>query len=292
MSRFTSEFKSEFKSGFKSRFAAVFCSHAPSLRILRTALDEAGIDYLLCRSQQQALELTVGGECSLLIADFALPEAGELVRLASLLPPPQKPVVLAVAEEYPGTGEAFQSGANRILYSPLASAQVRDALQEILLNCRKRAHRDSHKSGSAKSTRFASFTKSARLAKFSSLTKNDRRAAERSGIKTLVYLELETGTLPAIGVDLSEQGLAVQAPEPIPARARMPFRCLLPGTGHTLRGLADVIWTDAQGRAGMFFSHLPPSSRKLLKQWLTRGSAHTADAVRVLLPPESVALFS
>jgi hypothetical protein len=72
----------------------------------------------------------------------------------------------------------------------------------------------------------------------------------------------------------------------------MPFRCLLPGTGHTLRGLADVIWTDAQGRAGMFFSHLPPSSRKLLKHWLARGSAHTADAVRVLLPPEGVALFS
>jgi hypothetical protein len=263
-----------------SRFAALFCHHAPSLRILRTALDEAGIDYLLCRSQQQALELILGGECSLLIADFASPEAGELVRLASLLPPPQKPVVLAVAEEYPGTGQAFQSGANRILYSPLASAQVRDALQEILLNGRKRAHRAGHKSGSS------------RLSKLARLTKNNRRAAPRSGITTLVYLELETGTLPAIGVDLSEQGLAVQAPEPVPARARMPFRCLLPGTGHTLRGLADVIWTDAQGRAGMFFSHLPPSSRKLLKHWLARGSAHTADAVRVLLPPESVALFS
>jgi DNA-binding NarL/FixJ family response regulator len=265
-----------------TRFAAVLCNHASSLRILRTALDEAGIDYLLCRSQQQALELTLRGECSLLIADFALPEAGELVRLVSLLPPPQKPVVLALAEEYPGTGEAFQSGANRILYSPLVSAQVRDALQEILLNGRKRALRDSHKSGSARFTR----------SKVASLTKKDRRAAARCGIKTLVYLELESGTLPAIGVDLSEQGLAVQAPEPIPARARIPFRCLLPGTGHTLRGHADVIWTDARGRAGMFFSHLPPPSRKLLKHWLARGSAHSADAVRVLLPPEGVALFS
>jgi DNA-binding response OmpR family regulator len=282
----------EFKSEFTSRFAAVFCQHAPSLRILRTALDEAGLDYLLCRSQQQALELTLGGDCSLLIADFALPEAGELVRLVSLLPPPQKPVVLAVAEEYPGTGEAFQSGANRILYSPLVSGQVRDALQEILENSRKSAHRDGHKSGSARLTKLARLTKVARSTRFASLKRNDRRATARSGIKTLVYLELETGTLPAIGVDLSEQGLAVHAPEPIPARARMPFRCLLPGTGHSLRGLADVIWTDAQGRAGMFFSHLPPSSRKLLKHWLARGSADAADAVRVLLPPEGVALFS
>jgi len=278
----------------RSRFAAVFCNHAPSLRILRTALDEAGVDYLLCRSQQQALELALGGQCSLVIADFVLPEAGELVRLVSLLPPPQKPVVLAMAEEYPGTGEAFQSGANRILYSPLDSAQVRDALQEILLDGRKRAHRDSHKSGSASLTKFSRSTKFAggSVAKFASSKRNDRRAAARTGIKTLVYLELETGTLPAIGIDLSEQGLAVQAPEPIPARARMPFRCLLPGTGHTLRGIADVIWTDTQGRAGMFFSHLPPSSRKLLKHWLARSSAHSSDAVRVLLPPEGVALFS
>jgi DNA-binding NarL/FixJ family response regulator len=261
------------------RFAAVFCHHAPSLRILRTALDEAGIDCLFCRSQQQALELTLAGECSLLIADFALPEAGELVRLASLLPPPQKPVVLAVAEEYPGTGEAFQSGANRILYRPLVSGHVQDALQEILENRRKRAHSDSRKKNSA------------RLSKFSRLTREDRRAAARSGIKTLVYLELETGTLAAIGVDLSEQGLAVQASGPIPAGAQIPFRCLLPGTSHTLRGLADIIWADSQGRAGMFFLHLPPSSRKLLKHWLARGSAHSADAVRVLLPPESVALF-
>ncbi|MFZ0955686.1 MAG: PilZ domain-containing protein [Candidatus Sulfotelmatobacter sp.] len=288
MSRFISEFKSE----FKSKFAAVFCQHAPSLRILRTALNEAGIDYLHCRSQQQALELTLGGECSLLIADFALPEAGELVRLVSLLPPPQKPVVLAVAEEYPGTGEAFQSGANRILYSPLVSTQVRDALQEILENGRKRAHRGSRMKSLARSTKFSRLSKVARSTKVARFTKNDRRASARTGIKTLIYLELETGTLPAIGIDLSEQGLALQAPEPIPARARMPFRCLLPGTGHTLRGLADVIWTDAQGRAGMFFSHLPPSSRKLLKHWLARGSAHSADAVRVLLPPEGVALFS
>ena len=108
----------------------------------------------------------------------------------------------------------------------------------------------------------------------------------------MVYLDLRTGSLPAIGIDLSEQGLSVQASEQIPANARLSFRCVLPGTAHTLRGEAEVIWTDDHGRAGMFFSHLPPTSRKLLKQWLSRGHVHQADAVRVLLPQESFALFS
>src|SRR5271170_5654021 len=153
-----SRFMPEFTSAFKSTFAAVFCNHAPSLRILRTALDEAGIDYLLCRSQQQALEFTLGGKCSLLIADFALPEVGEVARLASLLPPSQKPVVLAVAEEYPGTGAAFQSGANRILYRPLVSAQVREAIQEILGKKRKSARGEAARGTKvARSTRVARF---------------------------------------------------------------------------------------------------------------------------------------
>jgi hypothetical protein len=273
-----------------SRFAAVFCHHAPCLRILRTALDKAGIDHVHCRSQQQALELTLGGKCSLLIADFALPDAGEVVRLAALLPPPQKPVVLAIEGEWPGNGEAFQSGANRILYRPLDGGQVRDGLQEILVNGRKRAHREVRKTSHSKVARNLAKGLTKRLTK--DLARNDRRAKERSGLNTLVYLELETGTLPAIGIDVSEQGLALQAPEPIPACATVPFRCLLPGTGHTLHGKADVIWTDDHGRAGMFFSHLPPTSRKLLKHWLSRSHATAANAVRILLPQEAAAAFS
>ncbi len=264
-----------------SRFAAVFCHDAPSLRILTASLNEAGIDHVICRSQQQALELALSGHCSLLLADFVLPGAGEVAKVTSLLPPAQKPVVLAIAGEYPGTGEAFQSGANRILYRPIASAQMRDVLQEILASGRKPFRHPAGKRSRAK----LSFAKLG-------LAKNDRRANSRTSITALVYLELETGTLPAIGVDLSEQGLAVQAAEPIPARARMRFRCLLPGTTHSLRGQAEVIWADDRGRAGMFFSHLPPSSRKLLKHWLARRSANSANAVRVLLPPAAVALFS
>jgi hypothetical protein len=279
-----------------SRFAAVFCHDAPSLRILTASLNQAGIDHVICRSQQQALELALSGHCSLLLADFVLPGAGEVARVTSLLPPPQKPIVLAIAGEYPGTGEAFQSGAHRILYRPLASTQMRDVLQEVLASRRKPSgrhagQRSRSKLGLAKLGLGKLGLGKLGLAKLG-LAKNDRRANSRKGITALVYLELETGTLPAIGIDLSEQGLAVQAAEPIPAHARMRFRCLLPGTTHNLRGQADVIWTDGHGRAGMFFSHLPPSSRKLLKHWLARRSANSANAVRVLLPPAGAALFS
>ena len=54
-------------------------------------------------------------------------------------------------------------------------------------------------------------------------------------MKTLVYLELESGTLSGISIDIGEHGLAVQATEPVPMSSNLAFRCVLPGTDFTLR---------------------------------------------------------
>jgi hypothetical protein len=180
--------------------------------------------------------------------------------MAALLPPQQKPALLAVASRaWPGTGQAFQSGASRILYRPLNAEELKIAMQ------------DARKAG------------------------KPQRKSTRYEMKTLVYLELEHNALPAITIDISEHGLALQAPEPVPISSNMPFRCVLPGTDFTLRGNADVIWASDQGRAGLFFSKLAPASRKQLKVWLHKRSAHGKakgsrvedhDSVRDLLPPE------
>ena len=105
--------------------------------------------------------------------------------------------------------------------------------------------------------------------------KANRRKSERYEVKTLVYLDLETGTLPGVSIDIGEHGLAVQATEPVPMGSNLAFRCVLPGTKVTLHGHADVMWASDQGRAGLFFSKLSPAARKHLKQWLHKRSAHS-----------------
>src|SRR5215467_4818147 len=110
--------------------AAVLCQDQRSLDILAATLDHLGIELRSCRSNQDALELVMAGDCSTLIVDFDLPGAEETIRMATLLPPAQKPNLLAVASRaWPGTGQAFQSGASRILYRPLEPELVRDALK-------------------------------------------------------------------------------------------------------------------------------------------------------------------
>ena len=242
------------------RSAVVLCQDAPSLRILRSALAGLEINSVTCNSCNEALQLVVAGGCSTLVVDFDLPSAPEAAKIAALLTPPQKPVVLAMARRvWPGTGLAFQSGANRILYKPLDPVQVKDAFE------------------------------------ISGGSKKYNRKAERCEMKSLVYLEFETGTVPAIGVDMSEHGFGVLATEPVPQRLNLPFHCVLPGTlpgaDHLLRGHADVMWSDVQGRAGLFFSRLAPSARKHLKHWLKRNGVHNRITVRALLPPVNAPVY-
>ena len=231
--------------------AAVLCTDYRSLQTLETSLEQLGMNLVSCRSEKEALEFVMNGRCSTLIVDFDLAGAEGVIRMAALLPPAQKPALLAVASRaWPGTGQAFQSGASRILYRPLEADLVKDAV------------------------------KSGRKA-----AKSNRRKSARYGVNTLVYLELESGTLAGISIDIGEHGLALQATEPVPMHANLPFRCVLPGTSVTLHGYADVIWASDQGRAGLFFSALTPPARKHLKQWLRKRRDHSKQALRDLLPP-------
>jgi CheY-like chemotaxis protein len=220
--------------------AAVLCHDDSSLNTLQASLGELGMELVPCASREQALEMVLSRRCSTLIVDFDLPGAEEVIRMAALLPPEQKPALLAVASRvWPGTGQAFQSGASRILYRPLNTVELKDALK----NGKK------------------------------AIQRNQRRCL-RYDMKTLVYLELDHGRLPGISIDIGEHGLAVQASEPIPMTSRLPFHCVLPGTDFKLQGYADVIWASDQGRAGLFFSELAPTVRKHLKRWLNRRTGN------------------
>jgi len=234
--------------------AAVLCQDKTSLDTLHATLAQLGIEVRSCRTKQEALEAVLTG-CTTLIVDFDLPGAEEVIRMAKLLPPGQKPALLALeSPTWLGTGQAFQSGASRILYKPIDGELIKDALKT------------SRKSGSA-----------------------NRRKSKRHNIRTLVYLDLANGSLPGVSIDIGEHGLAVHAIERVPMSTNIAFRCVLPGSHVTLHGHADVIWASDEGRAGLFFSKLAPATRKQLKGWISRhGNRKNAATAHSLLPPADV----
>ncbi len=222
----------------------------PSLLVLTAVLDLLGIDRQTCPTAGEAVELMLQGHHSALVLDFDLPGAGQVVRMAHMVSPRRRPVVFAMVSAFTPVGGAFECGVNFVLYKPLACEQVARSLR----------------AGEA-------------------FMPTNPRHSTRHKLETLVYLQLGVAALPAIVLDLSDQGLALQAPEPLPPVQNVPLHFALPGTSHVVEAIGEVIWADNDGRVGMFFSSMAPASRHHLMNWLAKRGSKAADAVRVLLPP-------
>jgi CheY-like chemotaxis protein len=219
------------------------------MRVLTSALDELEIEHQVCLSAAEAAELLVQGHYSALVLDFALPGAAQVARMARMASPQRRPVVFAMLGVLTPVCGALQAGVNFVLYKPLVFEQVMRTLRAGQMFMRP-----------------------------------SRRPSPRHKLEALVYLQLGVAALPAIVLDLSERGLALQAAEPLPPVQNVPLRFVLPGTTHMVEATGEVIWADDEGRAGMFFSQLTAESRGYLKDWLTKQAAGGNDGAGILLP--------
>jgi CheY-like chemotaxis protein len=234
----------------------LMCRNQPSLRILANAFHGIGVDSEVRLSAPDTMEWLVKGRYSALVLDFDLPGAAQVAGMVRILSSDRRPVIFTMIGALTPVGGAFQAGANFVLYKPLEAEQV---------------------------------TRSLRAAR--GFLNSDRRRSPRQALQGLVHLQLGGGEIPAIMEDLSEQGLALQAPERLPQGEEVSLRFVLPGTSNSVEGTGQIIWSNDEGRAGMFFSRLTLASRKYLKDWLNQRGAKKKDAVRVLMEPEKVRQF-
>jgi hypothetical protein len=218
------------------------CRNQYSLRMLAELLDQAEIDQELCLSADDAMETLLQGHYSALVLDFDLPGASQVARMTRMSSAHRRPVIFAMVGARTHVSDIYQAGGNFMLYKPLVAEQVMHALR----------------AGQA-------------------FMQSDRRQSAREKLEALVYLQFGIAQLPGLILDLSQQGLSLQAPEPLPAVHRVPLRFTLPGTSHMIEGTGEVVWADDEGRAGMFFSHLSADSRKYLRNWLRKREADRAD---------------
>jgi CheY-like chemotaxis protein len=225
--------------------ALLMCREHESLRMLVGSLDEFGIDEEVCASEPEAMQLLALGYYSALIVDFDLLGAAQVVRMAHLAPAKRRPVVFALIGAMTDVGSTFQAGANFVLYKPLVREQMERSLR----------------AGQA-------------------FMRPDRRKSPRQKTESLVYLRFgDVCPVPALVLEISEDGLSVQASEPLPA-VELPLRFILPGTNCMIEGSGEVTWADDTGRGGIFFTNLSPSARRQLKAWLAKRVQKKPSRVR------------
>jgi CheY-like chemotaxis protein len=222
-----------------------------AVKVLVATFAELGIEYKVSASVSETLEILATEYHSALILDFDLPDAACVAKMARSVPEKRRPVLFGMIGAATPVGSAFQAGANFVLYKPLDPNQVLHSF---------RAARG--------------------------FMRGDRRSATRQKGETLAYLQFPTGIVPALVMDVTEQGLSLQAAEGLTPLRGVPLRFLLPGTAEVIHATGDFIWADGNGRAGLFFSKIAPACQRALQAWLKKRAAKRSESVRVLLEPK------
>ena len=101
----------------------------------------------------------------------------------------------------------------------------------------------------------------------------ERRLLVRQKLNTPVYASFKAPQTSMVVdlselLDLHEDGFAVQTGECLEMNRPLSLFLDLPETKSYIHSSGQVIWSDDSGRAGVRFSALTDSSRKILKEWL------------------------
>ncbi|HZR65766.1 MAG TPA: hypothetical protein VFA85_11505 [Terriglobales bacterium] len=230
--------------------ALVVSRSSGSVKVLLAAFAELGVEYRISASIPESLETVSTEHHSCLVVDFDVPDAASVAKLAKALPPKRRPVLFGMIGSATPVGSVFHAGANFVLYKPLDLAQVL------------------HSFRAARGFMY-----------------QDRRVAARQKSETLAYLQFPTGIVPALVLDVTEQGVSLRAAEALTPLRGISMRFLLPGTTEVVHASGDFIWADEGGRAGVFFTRMAPACRRDLQNWLKKRGAKKSEAVRNLLEP-------
>src|SRR6185437_1936145 len=94
----------------------------------------------------------------------------------------------------------------------------------------------------------------------------DRRHSLRQRVNTPAFASFD-GVTGGMILDLSEEGMAMQALAPLEVHSRVPLHISLGEPAVYLETTGYVAWADALGRAGVRFSDLPEDGRRRLREW-------------------------
>ena len=98
----------------------------------------------------------------------------------------------------------------------------------------------------------------------------ERRANVRVAVEPLVYLYSVGHSVPIL-LDLSVGGMAIQAMDVLKRGTALEFQFPLPEQKAELSGVAEIVWSDKTGRAGLKFRGLSDVERRQLQHWIVRN---------------------
>ena len=109
------------------------------------------------------------------------------------------------------------------------------------------------------------------------------------------FLRLEVGNMAtatlgddqeSIILNISQRGLAVQAPRPLKRGQMIYVTFLLPNSFTLIEGMCEVMWSDIVGRSGLEFRALAPEMQENMSRWVFAQAKEQNLAIADPVPPK------
>jgi CheY-like chemotaxis protein len=223
----------------------VVCADLKAVQVLSQILRELNIEAEHCADVAPATERLTAQHFDAVVIDCQdqLP-AIELIARVRKLPINRSTLIIGLVDGREQVRDIFGQGANFIVYKPVSVERATSSL---------RAARG--------------------------LMAREKRGKLRVSLHapaSITYANAEN--VAATLLDLSEDGLAIQAERRLPPRCKVYFQFNLPGEKSSVRLSGDVVWQDSSGRVGIRFVDVPQTSRRTMNEWIKSSLSRLATA--------------
>src|SRR5438132_1208373 len=222
----------------------IVCADTKALQVLRQIFEDLGVGVEHCEHSSLATSRVATGSFDAIVIDAADPNGLQLMSTARHSSENHTSLIVVLVDPREQVRELFTQGANFVLYKPITPERAVSSL---------RAARG--------------------------MMRREKRGKLRIRLHaraTIAYANAEN--VAATLLDLSEDGLAIQAERRLPPRCKVYFQFNLPGDKSAVRLSGDVVWQDSSGRVGIRFVDVPQTSRRTLNQWIKGSLTRLATA--------------
>jgi CheY-like chemotaxis protein len=233
------------------------CADAEVVQVLKSVLQELGIQAEYCADPAAAQARIEASAFDLLLFDaHHEARALHLIAQARRSVVNSAAIIIAMVNLRNQVRAMFDSGANFILYKPISRERAADSLRAAL-----------------------------------DLVRRERRAHPRFPVQAGASIDYAGAEgVSAELSDLSKTGIAFHCSHHLPPSCKVYFRFSFPRDAKVVRVSGELMWQDANGRAGLRLASVPQTSRRILEDWLKAAlPAHEqvdASTVPEIVPEE------
>jgi len=216
-----------------------------AVSVLRTVMRDLDVESEVCAELGPAVERLAQGATSAVVVDYDVECATELLKLTRQNYA-DSCVAMAMVKGLASIQAAYDMGVKFVLMKPVSVDAATRSLGEAAALMERMLHRPA-----------------------------------RRVVPTLAYVSFAEALDPALILDISEGGMAVQALQAVEADGPLHLQFDLPGSLDSMSVVGEIVWVDSSGRAGLRFLDLSEDQRQRLRDWvrINGGGIWTAGKV-------------